>query len=178
MLNQTSVTEFFLLGVTDIQVLQPVLSSWFSLQFTFSIWLEMEPSWWLSSLIQDSILLCIFPGKPVMSRYLLLHGDSAKDAGELPLYTQNNFFLRCKSASFSSTFWVIQRPCWCPWWPLTALWLSANHFITLLSWVIRSVPRWLSLSGLLGFPCPAALSNDISLKLLWFQPHPSLLLWR
>ena len=42
-----------------------------------------------------------FPGKPVMSRYLLLHGDSAKDAGELPLYTQNNFFLGMhKSASF------------------------------------------------------------------------------
>ena len=25
------------------------------------------------------------------------------------------------------------------------------------------------------FLCPAALSNDLSLKLLWFQPHPSLL---
>ena len=28
-----------------------------------------------------------------MSRYLILHGDSAKDAGELPVYPQNNFFL-------------------------------------------------------------------------------------
>ena len=36
-----------------------------------------------------------------MSRYLILHGDSAKDAGELPLYTQNNFFLGMhKPASF------------------------------------------------------------------------------
>ena len=36
-----------------------------------------------------------------MSGYLLLHSDSAKDAGELPVYPQNNFFLRMhKPASF------------------------------------------------------------------------------
>ena len=50
---------------------------------------------------KTSFSYVFFPGQPVMSRFLLFHGDSAKDAGELPLYTQSNFFLGMhKPASF------------------------------------------------------------------------------
>ena len=119
-----------------------------------------------------------FPGKPVMSRYLLLHGDSAKDAGELPVYPQNNFFLGMhKPASFlplprQHRNHVVGRD---------GLWLLCGYLQT------TSLHSHHESSGLYPgschyldhwvFPCPTVLSNDLSLKLLWFQPYSSLLLW-
>ena len=113
-----------------------------------------------------------FPGKPVMSRYLLLHGDSAKDAGELPLYTQSNFFLGMhKPASFlplpgqhrvhvagCDGLWPL-----CGYLQTTSLY-SYNESSGLYPDGCHYLDYWF-------FPCPAALSNDLSLKLLWFQPY-------
>ena len=101
MLNQTSVTEFLFLGVTDIQELQPVLFVIFLATYIVSL---AGNGAILMVVISDSRLhspMYFFPGKPVMSGYLLLHSDSDKDDGELPLYPQNNFFLAMhKPASF------------------------------------------------------------------------------
>ena len=119
-----------------------------------------------------------FPWKLVMSRYLLLHGDSAKDAAELPLYTQNNFFLGMhKPASFLPLLrqhrgHVVGRD---GIWPLcgylqTTSLHSHHESSGLYPDGCHYLDHWV-------FPCPTALNNDLSLKLLWFQPHPSLLLW-
>ena len=119
-----------------------------------------------------------FPGKPVMSRYLLLHGDYAKDAGKLPLYTQSNFFLGMhKPASFlplHGQHWVHvanHDGLWplCGYLQTTSLY-SYNESSGLYPDGCHCLDLWF-------FPCPAALSDDLSLKLLWFQPYSSLLLW-
>ena len=120
-----------------------------------------------------------FPGKPVMSRYLLFHSDSAKDAGELPLYPQNNFFLGMhKPASFlpfPGQHWVHVASG-------DGLWLLCGYLQTILLYSYHEssilYPDGCHYLDHWFFPCPAALSNDLSLKLLWFQPYSSILLWR
>ena len=59
MLNQTSVNEFLLLPVTDIQVLQPVLFVVFVATYIVSL-AGNGAILMVASLIQDCILLCIF----------------------------------------------------------------------------------------------------------------------
>lgn len=118
------------------------------------------------------------PGKPVLSRYLLLHSDAAKDAGELPLLTQSNFFLGMhKPASLlplprQHRGPVVGRD---GFWPLrgylqTTSLHSYHESLGLYSNGCHCLDHWF-------FPCPDALHNDLSLTLLWFQPYPSLLLW-
>lgn len=175
MLNQTSVTEF-LPPASDTSKYCSLFSLWFSLQLTLSMWLGMQPSWWLSSLIQGSTSMYFFLWKLVMSRYLLLHGDSAKDAGELPLYTQSNFFLGMhKPASFLPLPGQRRVPV-AGRMGFDRLWLSANHFITLIMshqvCVQMAVTVWI-----IGF-FHALLHSVMTshLKILWFQSYPPLLL--
>ena len=94
MLNQTSVTEFFLLGVTDIQVLQPVL---------FVVFLTI---YFLNLAGNGAILMVVISDSRLHSpMYFFLGNLSSLDicipAGEIPLYPQSNFFLGMhKPASF------------------------------------------------------------------------------
>ena len=94
MLNQTSVTEFLLLGVTDMQELQPVL---------FVIFLA---TYIVSLAGKGAILMVVISDSRLHSpMYFFLGNLSSLDicipAGEIPLYPQSNFFLGMhKPASF------------------------------------------------------------------------------
>ena len=94
MLNQTSVTEFLLLGVTDIQVLQPVL---------FGVFLAI---YIVNVAGNGAILMVVISDSRLHSpMYFFLGNLSSLDicipAGEIPLYPQSNFFLGMhKPASF------------------------------------------------------------------------------
>ena len=94
MLNQTSVTEFLLLGVTDIRVLQPVL---------FGVFLAI---YIVNVAGNGAILMVVISDSRLHSpMYFFLGNLSSLDicipAGEIPLYPQSNFFLGMhKPASF------------------------------------------------------------------------------
>ena len=94
MLNQTSVTEFLLLGVTDMQELHPVL---------FVIFLA---TYIVSLAGKGAILMVVISDSRLHSpMYFFLGNLSSLDicipAGEIPLYPQSNFFLGMhKPASF------------------------------------------------------------------------------
>ena len=94
MLNRTPVTEFLLLPVTDIQVLQPVL---------FVVFLAI---YIVNLAANGAILMVVISDSRLHSPlYFFLGNLSSLDicipAGEIPLYPQSNFFLGMhKPASF------------------------------------------------------------------------------
>ena len=176
MLNQTSVTEFLLLGVTDIQILQPVLFVIFLATYIVSLAgngailmvvisdprLNSPMYFFLGNLSCLDICYSTVTLPKMLGNFLFTH----KTISFLGCISQLHFFhfLGSTESMLLAVMGFDRFVAICK--PLHYT-LIMNHQVC----IQIAVTVWI-----IGFfPCPAALSNDLSLKLLWFQPYPSLL---
>ena len=177
MLNQTSVTEFLLLPVTDIQVLQPVLFVVFLAIYIVNVAgngailmvvisdprLHSPMYFFLGNLACIDICFSTVSLPKMLENLLSTH----KAISFLGCISQLHFFhfLGSTESMLLAVMGFDRFVAICK--PLHYT-LIMNHQVC----TQMAVTVWI-----IGFfLCPAALSNDLSLKLLWFQPHPSLLL--
>ena len=177
MLNQTSVTEFLLLGVTDIQVLQPVLFVVFLAIYIVSLAgngailmvvisdsrLHSPMYFFLGNLSCLDICYSTVTLPKMLENFLSTH----KTISFLGCISQLHFFHFLGSTE-SMLLAMMAFDCFvaiCK--PFYYTLIMSHQFCIQMAVTICVI----------GFsPCPAALNNDLSLKLLWFQPYSSILL--